>query len=217
MTATAYPLTWPAAWPREEAATRRFGKFGTRSTAPGRSWASLNDITVAEATRRLFAELDRMRVNRETIILSTDLRLRIDGQPRSDQAAPRDPGAAVYWNDPETGAPRCIAIDIYSKVADNIAALAATIDAMRAIERHGGAVVLERAFTGFTALPGPIVAGMATPWWIVLELNTKTPTRDQIAAAYKRLASQHHPDKGGSTERMAEINKAREQALRDIR
>ena len=41
------------------------------------------------------------------------------------------------------------------QVEESLAAIAATLDAMRAIERHGGARVLERAFTGFTAVPAP--------------------------------------------------------------
>src|SRR5260370_12455992 len=46
-----------------------------------------------------------------------------------------------------------MAIARYARVADNLAAIAATLDAMRAIERHGGGSILERAFIGFAALP----------------------------------------------------------------
>ncbi|KVD37855.1 hypothetical protein WJ41_22830 [Burkholderia ubonensis] len=60
-------------------------------------------------------------------------------------------GVAVYW-ETRAGARRVMAIDQYTRVADNLAAVAATLDAMRAIERHGGARILERAFTGFAAL-----------------------------------------------------------------
>ncbi|ROU09438.1 hypothetical protein [Lysobacter enzymogenes] len=84
--------------------------------------------------------------------MSTNLTLRRDGLPRSDQREPADPGAAVYWTDC-TGADRCMAVDRYTKTAGNLAALAATLEAMRAIERHGGAEILDRVFTGFTALP----------------------------------------------------------------
>jgi hypothetical protein len=34
-----------------------------------------------------------------------------------------------------------------------------------------------------------------------------------IEAAYKRLALEHHPDRGGSTEKMAALNAARDAAL----
>lgn len=155
-----------------------------------------------------------MGVVRDEIVLSTNLQLRLDGLPRSGQAAPRDPGAAVYWRDPYNQQPRSMAIDRYTKVEMNIAALAATIEAMRAIERHGGAVVLERAFTGFAALPAPITAGMHRDWQVVLELqDLLLPTRADIEQAFRRLAAIHHPDRGGDVARMAEINRARAEAL----
>jgi len=98
----------------------------------------------------------------------------------------------------------------------NIAALTATIEAMRAIERHGGAIVLERAFTGFTALPAPIVAGMKRHWREVLGVEpTGTVTAADVRQLYRHWASLHHPDKGGSTEKMAELNQAREDALKE--
>lgn len=214
MPITAYPLSWPPGWKRTAPVSRTFGRFGTARRRDGNSWRSAQDITVAQATQRLRDELGRMAVRDDDLVLSTNLRLRLDGLPRSDQAQPADPGAAVYWNDPWSAAPRCMAIDCYTKVEQNIAALAATIEAMRAIERHGGAVVLERAFTGFTALPPPIVAGMARPWWEVLGVP-RDADRAAIDSAFRRLSSQHHPDKGGTAERMAEINTARDAALQE--
>lgn len=216
MTVTASPLCWPPGWRRTDDDMRTFGRFGVRRAAPGRSYIPLTDITIAEATSRLFNELVRMRVERGSIILSTNLKLRLDGLPRSDQAAPRDPGAAVYWEDPYNGQPRSMAIDAYTKVEMNIAALAATIEAMRAIERHGGAVVLERAFTGFAALPAPIVAGMTRHWRDVLQFGSGAPTRESITSRYRILASTVHPDKGGSTAAMAELNQARDEALKEF-
>lgn len=217
MTITAFPLAWPPSWKRTAADERAFGRFGTAKQSSVGNWRTTQDITVAAATQRLRAELDRMAVRGDDLVLSTNLKLRLDGLPRSDQAQPSDPGAAVYWNDPWTNAPRCMAIDRYTKVEMNIAALAATIEAMRAIERHGGAIVLERAFIGFTALPAPIVAGMKRDWWLVLLLDTRYPTVDEIQAAYRRLASKYHPDRdGGDAAKMAELNQARDDALKEI-
>ena len=36
----------------------------------------------------------------------------------------------------------------------------------------------------------------------------KTATPDEIKKAYRKLASQHHPDKGGDTARFQEIEEA---------
>lgn len=216
MAITAYPLSWPAGWKRTPDASRTPGAFGSqRKNRYGT--ARKESVTIAEATGRLLAELERMGAAQRSIVLSTNLVLRQDGLPRSGQAAPRDPGAAVYWDDPYNRQPRCMAIDRYTRVEQNIAALAATVEAMRAIERHGGAVVLERAFTGFWALPALIVAGMHRDWQAVLELqDLLQPKREDIERAYRRLAAIHHPDRGGNPDRMADINRAREEALKDI-
>lgn len=216
-TPTRYPLQWPVGWKRTPAGSRGYGRFSKKITKTQRygdgttsSWQRSEDITIGEATQRLLAELERMGAREYDVVISSNLQLRLDGLPRSGQAQPADPGVAVYWRDGKQD--RCMAIDLYTKVEQNIAALAATIDAMRAIERHGGAAILDRAFTGFTALPPPIVAGMARPWWEVLSVPRDAP-KATIQAAYRRLASEAHPDKGGTAERMAEINRARDEGL----
>lgn len=150
------------------------------------------------------------------MVLSTNVPTRLDGMPRSDAKAPADPGAAVYWMD-EYKNRRCMAIDQYTKVEMNVAALAATVEAMRAIERHGGAEILDRAFTGFAQLPAPTAAGAKRPWREVLEYGSSLVSESGIQSHYRILASQFHPDKpGGSTEKMAELNAARAEALREI-
>jgi hypothetical protein len=183
-----YPLAWPAGWPRMPGGARKDGKFGTKAKQHGQHWLSTRDITLSEAADRVLLELERMGVPRRDVVVSTNVIPRLDGLPRSGQRAPADPGAAVYWND-RLARPRVMAIDQYTTVADNLAAIAATLDAMRAIERHGGAQILDRAFTGFTALPAPTMA--------------------DVKHAYRRLASACHPDTGGSDAAMSELNVAR--------
>lgn len=191
---SAYPLQWPAGWPRTKHHLLKHGKF----TKHGK-W-----ITLTEGTERVLSELGKMGINRNDIVISTNVRLRLDGLPRSGEKEPDDSGAAVYW-EARNKERRVMAIDQYTTVADNLAAIAATLDAMRAIERHGGAQILDRAFTGFTALPAPT----ARHWRAVLYLQElHKPTIDDIRAAYRRLASANHPDKGGDHHLMAEINQA---------
>lgn len=212
MTINAYPLTWPAGWKRH--ASKQHGKFGKKASTSGTSWKHTVDLTINEALQRVLAELGRMGMRREDIIISSNLKLRLDGLPRSDQAAPADTGVAVYWEDGR-GGHKVMAIDRYYKVADNLAAVAATLDAMRAIERHGGAVVLERAFTGFTALPAP---GAAAPldWREVLGL-TGSPTAEILKAAWRSAAGRAHPDRaGGTDEAMAKVNAAYERARQEL-
>lgn len=205
-----YPLQWPVGWKRTDRADQTYGRFGTAKKEPGRAWTQKQDVTLYQATGRLLQELERMGIHADDVVLSTNVPTRLDGMPRSDAKAPADPGAAVYWLD--KGAKRCMAIDQYTKVEMNVAALAATIEAMRAIERHGGAAILDRAFTGFAALPAPIAAGMKRSWWEVLQIP-RDSNADQIRAAYRKQVSQHHEAKGGDPTRMAEINVARDEGL----
>ncbi len=202
----AYPLTWPAGWRRTASYLRKTAKFsrGTANHLTGGS-ASRQSINVGEGASRVRHELRAMGISESKILISSNLRLRLDGLPYANQAtSDLDPGVAVYWRD--KGRDRCMAIDRYTRLADNLAAIAATIAAMRAIERHGEAEILDRAFTGFAALAAP------EQWWQVLGVG-ESSTREQIDEAYRRLASKHHPDRGGSAETMARINRARDQGL----
>ena len=108
-----------------------------------------------------------------------------------------------------------MAIDQYYKVEENLAAIAATLDAMRAIERHGGAQILDRAFTGFTALPTPVAA---RTWREVFGWSEhKTPIPGEIRARFRELASVRHPDRaGGSDAAMSELNVALRQTKEEI-
>lgn len=166
---------------------------------------------MTDGLQRVLDELEKLGVHQDDVIISTNLLTRLDGLPRSGQARPQDAGVAVYWQKSAKEPMRCMAIDRYDEVADNLAAIAATLDAMRAIERHGGAAILDRAFTGFTALPAP---SQAQPWWQVLDIS-QTASVDEINAAWRRLSSIHHPDRGGSDAAMARINAARDAALKD--
>lgn len=214
MSIDAYPLQWPTGWKRTEVGFRREARFGRARQRHGDRWTASRDLTITEAVERVLGELQRMGVDKQDVVISTNVPTRLDGLPRSGARQPDDPGAAVYWRDGWTSAPRVMAIDQYDRVEDNLAAVAATLDAMRAIERHGGAAILERAFTGFTALPAP---DAPREWWEVLGLDRGACTREDVKAAYRRLASQHHPDKpGGSHKAMADLNVAQERALQEV-
>lgn len=201
MTINAYPLQWPEGWKRTAYGQRRSATFTKHKKA----------LAIYDGVQRVMDELQRLGLGRDDVVISTNVETRLDGFPRSDRAEPGDPGVAVYWQE-KKGGRRVMAIDHYDRVADNLAAIAATLEAMRAIERHGGAAILERAFTGFTALPAP---GAPREWWEVLGVSRKC-TREEVKAAYRRLASQHHPDKpGGSHAAMAELNVAQEAGLKE--
>lgn len=206
MTVPASPLSWPAGWKRTPVLERtraRFSKSGTRGYSGG-SWQGSRALTINEAVNRVRSELSRMKLSDDDLVINTDLKLRLDGLPMSNQREPEDPGAAVYWRDStQEGWPmRCMAIDRYERVADNLAAIAATLDAMRAIERHGGAEILNRAFTGFAALEN-----QSKPWHVVLGVP-ETADDEHVRTAYRRARSAFHPDRGGDAVAFNDVQQA---------
>lgn len=206
----AYPLSWPAGWKRTSDYQRKspqFKKSGER-------------LSIAEAINRLLRELKQQPgIVDDSMVVSTNVKPTLAGMPSSRGGAqPDDPGVAVYWTCVKRGSNgqakrielrRCIASDAYLTVAGNLGAIAATLEAMRAIERHGGAEILDRAFTGFTALPAP------EQWFQVLGVGANA-TVDEIKAAHRRLASDIHPDAGGNDAQMARVNVARDEGLRSL-
>jgi hypothetical protein len=220
MAIQSYPLCWPEGWKRTRGQERKFGHFNktTREYTPGgNSWSKKRDLTVSDGVDRVLSELTRFGADRQDIIVSTNVRTRLDGMPRSGEREPDDPGAAVYWKTP--GDPmRCMAVDRYTTVADNLAAIAATIEAMRAIERHGGAQILDRAFTGFAALPEKATS----PWRNVLGFadsngrSSVSVTPDEVKQRYREMVRTAHPDVGGDAEEFRRLTEARDIALREL-
>lgn len=210
---TKYPLAWPTGWKR---ATRRvsanFNKKDWHQSAadPAQQVQKGRPLTINDGTLRVLKALSVFGVLEGDAVISTNLSLRLDGLPKSNQPEPVDPGAAVYWKRPRDKSTKCMAIDQYDRVADNIAAIAATLTAMRSIERHGGALILDRAFMGFEALPAP-GATSARGWPEILELPTGG-TLEKAKENYRRLSMIRHPDRGGTEEAMSELNWAWAQA-----
>jgi hypothetical protein len=198
----AYPLSWPAGWPRIQKGARTRAKFSNYR----------NTLSIADGVRRVYAELDRLKAKEADIIISSNMRPTMGGWPDSKDRLPDDPGIAVYWKD-RKGQSRVMAIDRYDRVADNLAAIAATLEALRAIERHGGGQILERAFTGFEALPAPAVA-----WRETLGIAADVYVGpEQLEDAYKRARSKAHPDKGGTTEAWHAVERAYDAGLSELR
>lgn len=186
---SAYPLTWPAGWKRTLWHQVSASQFGRHS--------------MTECTDKILNEV-RLLGGRQCI-LSTNVRLRLDGLPYSNQRQPDDKGVAVYFTYKKK--PIVFACDRWKTVEDNLWAIAKHIEALRGQERWGVGN-LEQAFTGYVALPAPM------QWWNVLGISPQA-TEDEIRAAYRQLAKVHHPDAGGSHEKFVTIQQAYERALQD--
>jgi hypothetical protein len=105
----------------------------------------------------------------------------------------------------------CIPVDRYRSVASNLQAIHHIIEARRVELRHGTLALVRATFTGFLSLPAP--AGKH--WSDILSLP-RDAKRADVDAAYRRLASTRHPDKGGTDAAFAELNAAREAALKEV-
>lgn len=209
MTVEAFPLYWPVGWKRTPHAGRERARFGTSKMqhfASGGGYRQAAQLSLADARTRLQQELERLGAR--AITLSTNVELRLDGLPRSGQREPDDPGVAIYFS--LQGKPIALACDKWDRVADNIAALAKHIDAMRGMDRWGVGS-LSQAFAGYAALPAP---DLRRPWWLVLGVPSSAGT-EEIEAAYRELAKRFHPDVNpNGAAAMAEINAARDEASR---
>lgn len=216
MSAEAYPLSWPTGWPRTAATKRTRARFSTKETVyynDGKtSHQRSRELTIYAAMRRLTDELARLGVRSESILISTNVETKRDGQPRSDRRAPDDPGVAVYFR--LTGKDRVLACDKWDRVADNMAAVAGHIDAIRRQERYGVGT-MDQAFAGYAALPPP-GAHAQRRWQAVLFGPDGEGTIGDAENAYRRLARQRHPDNGGSHDQMAELNRAIADARKEL-
>ena len=190
----AYPLYWPDGWPRTPWDKRRH--LQSAHNRPG--WD--------RSVRRIFEEIRRMGVTHP--VLSTNQPLRRDGLPYATPRRIDDPGAALYFTRDDRQL--VMAQDRFVHIDDNIRSLALAIEGMRQMERHGGATMMDKAFSGFAALPPP-----SRPWFQVLEISpvSSLPVAE---AAYRALAKSRHPDAGGTAEAMAELNEAWENAKAEI-
>lgn len=186
----AYPLHWPSHRPRT--------RYPERSRFKVAGFARVRDS--------LMVELGRLGAR--NVVLSTNNPLKLDGMPYANRRQPDDQGVAIYFEYKKKA--MCFACDRWDRIEDNIQAIHHTIEALRGIARWGSGDMLEAAFTGFQALEAP----RGREWWDVLQCrhDMDLPT---IEAQYKRLARDHHPDNGGSSEKMAELNAAIAQARRE--
>lgn len=210
----AYPLHWPDGWPRTAPHMREDGRdrFGRRTGAQ-KAWGRVKQpVTLSWARDGLIEELDRMGARH--IVISSDLRLRLDGIPASNQRRPEDPGVAVYFA--LKGQAMVMARDAFERIEDNPRSLGLAVEGLRQVQRHGGGAMLERAFAGFTALPPPEAMSVihapppARPWWEVLGVAADAPWA-VVKGAYRGLVMEAGGASAEITAAWAQAREARSQ------
>ena len=185
----AYPLTWPPAWPRTPGHQRQHSNF---------------KATVPSALK--FLEDEIRRLGAKSLVVSSNCTL---GSYR-----PTDPGVCAYFH--YQGIEAAIPCDRWSKVEDNVHAIAKTIESMRGIERWGAKHMIKAAFSGFAALPAP--GQSSAPWRQVLGyVPGEKPALQDLETRYQKKRSEHHPDKGGTPEMFHAVQTAYEQAKGELR
>lgn len=181
---SAHPLCWPPTIPR--AKRREPGAFKTSLAGALKN--------VHDSLRRFGADSGQPI---KDLVLSSNCSLGVE--------RPTDPGVAAWftWD----GEQRCIPVDRYATPAANLQAIHHIVEARRVELRHGTLALVRASFHGLKALPAP----KGSDWWTVLGCEP-TATLEQAREAYRKVASTAHPDRGGSDERMADVNRAWEQA-----
>jgi len=178
----AFPLHWPTGLPRQNGKAQSQFKTGLS--------AALKNV---RGSLELFARDSGKAVT--GIVLSSNAG-GLEGKPT-------DTGVAAWftWD----GEQRCIAVDRYPKIEDNLQAIHHIIEARRTEMRHGGLHIVRQTFKGFTALPAPATA---RHWTTVLSLPSDASI-EQIRAAYRDLAKAS----GGDDTKLLALNLARDAAI----
>ena len=192
----AYPLQWPAGYIRTKHYLRRDSLF---KQTPGAA--------------RDFLKAEVRRIGGTGLIISSNAPLNKDGNYRIDYATLKheDPGVAIYFK--LNGQDIALCCDTYTRIWENVYALGRAIESMRQISRDGVSDFINRAFTGFKALPERTDAEKDI--WKILDLPSKPFDVHIVHAAYKMLAKKRHPDTpGGSHEAFQELQDAYQKALK---
>jgi hypothetical protein len=190
----AFPLYWPVGYKRTQ--QRKYSQF---------------KVTMDKAQKFLRAEISRMGVT--NLVVSTNIPVRQDGGLYADWMNRKidDPGVAIYFKYKNKEVSMCC--DQYEKVWENVYALGKGIEALRGMERWGVSDFLDRAFTGFTALPPAVSINQKSIWEILgfKSISSEQAVRDH----YIMIAKERHPDAaGGSVEAFQELNDAYQAALK---
>lgn len=200
----AFPLAWPEGWPRTPFGERLNGRIKfKRQTSNGR-YIEGKPWTFPAARDALLDEV--WKHGPSTVVFSSNFKPGKHG-PIEGSRRPKEEGVAVYFQ--RGGKPYVMACDRYHDAEGNMRSLCLALEALRQLERHGGGVMMERAFEGFVALPAP-----KRPHEI-LGVDPGAG-RAEIDGAWRRMIRAHHPDQSGSHDQAAEINAARDEMLRRL-
>lgn len=199
----AYPLAWPTGWPRTGHAQLKDGDTTFKKPNASKGYGT-RPWTFAEARDALIDEC--WKHTKSPPVLSSNFQTGRNG-PIEGKRRPDDQAIAIYLL--RKGKPYVMACDRYGDAEGNMRSLALALEALRTLERHGGGLMLDRAYEGFTA----ITSGRRP--WEILDV-VPNATADEIRAAWRAKIAAAHPDQGGAESDAAEINQARDTMLKAL-
>ena len=145
------------------------------------------------AIKMVVEELDRFRARK--------IRATANVATGSSRGCPEFNGVSVTFELRDQGEwiGHAIACDSYPYASDNAVAIAKTVEALRAVERHGSSQLAAMAMSGFRALPPSDDSGPKhRPWREVLDVPDSLTTKQQLTLAKASLREQQrrlHPDR----------------------
>jgi hypothetical protein len=186
-----YPLLWPIGRPRTQ--------YPKHSVFSASLYEAINGVNY---------QLHLLGAS--NVSITSNMRLGASSQLLSRQTS-EDTGIAVYFD--YDGSRHVVAIDRFQEFWENMRAIEKSLEAIRGLERWGGAEIVKTSLGGFKELPQNAIIMQETirNWWDVLQVSQKAEI-EIIEAAYKRLLHKTHPDKGGSVDAFQEVQQAYKQA-----
>ena len=195
MITEAYPLQWPSEYKRT--IYSKGSQFGVGYEKPN----------IGKGRDRIISELKLFGAT--NIIISSNLKLRLDGFPYANQRQPNDKGVAVYFTYKK--AQKVMACDTYDKVGCNLWGISKSITALRGLKRWGCTSIVDKAFKGFTAIPETTERS----WWEILEV-VECASAEEIKKAYRKQCKITHPDIVGDDYNFKIVQAAYYKALNTI-
>lgn len=183
-------------WPARKPVTidRKYGTFRTGG------WP----IKLAEGAQRekaVIAFSTRKEWRTTELWIYAEGQLGAKGRFLANQRTGLDPRVVVSFDIDGVG--YLIAVDRLNDAAQNLAAIAAYIEGLRAQERYG-IFTAEELLQNFAALPPP-----ASPF-------DGLKSEDEIVTLYRKLAKDAHPDHGGTHETFTQLLHQRDEAIRRL-
>lgn len=198
--ATMTALVWPAGLER------------TVTPIPGRSRkrvnAALTDVLKAIG---LLEDV--------TSLPASDIVLSFDQNARRGRAADGAVAAWFLWGD----AQRCVTCDLYADLRDNLLAVAQLVRSCVAEHDRGSTAAVRHALESHMPRVAPLPPTPHDPpahapsstWHILLGVSRDSP-EPVITTAFRRLAHERHPDKGGDRQEWDQLLSSYRQARLDI-